>query len=121
MLGYDGEDLTDIEATVDLLKDAPPDQFLTTLSYPIKGTPYFEQVADRVIALTPWDEGSDRDFTVAGRRSRRFYRHATRWMTNEVAWQKQRRSKNYPKMTSAFIAAKVGRLGMLMTKDEVEG
>ena len=122
MLGYEGEDLTDIEATVDLLKAAPPDQFLTTLSYPIKGTPYFEQIADRVIALKPWDEGSDRDFTVAGRRSRRFYRHATRWMTNEVAWQKQRQSprKNFSKMTSTFIAAKVGRLGMLLTKNEVE-
>jgi len=122
MLGYEGEDLTDLEATVEHLKAAPPDQFLTTLSYPIKGTPYYDQVAGRVIALKPWDEGSDRDFTVAGRRSRRFYRHATRWMTNEVAWHRQRRNghTNVAKMTRAFIAAKVGRLGMLMTKNERE-
>ena len=81
-----------------------------------------ERLADRVIALKPWDEGSDRDFTVAGRRSRRFYRYATRWMINEVAWHKQRRSakKNFPKMARSFLGAKVGRLGMLMTKNEVE-
>jgi len=122
MLGFEGEDLSDIEATVEHLKAAPPDEFLTTLSYPIKGTPYYEQVADRVIALKPWDEGSDRDFTVAGRRSRRFYRYANRWMIHEVAWHKQRRSakKNFPKMARSFIGAKVGRLGMLMTKNEVE-
>ena len=122
MLGFEGEDLSDIEATVEHLKAAPPDQFLTTLSYPIKGTPYYEQVADRVIALKPWHEGSDRDCTVAGRRSRRFYRFANRWMINEVAWHKQRRSakKNLPKMAQSFIGAKVGRLGMLMTKNEVE-
>ena len=122
MLGFEGEDLSDIEATVEHLKAALPDQFLTTLSYPIKGTPYYEQVADRVIALKPWDEGSDRDLTVAGRRSRRFYRYANRWMVNEVAWHKQRRSakKNFPKMARSFIGAKVGRLGMLMTKNEVE-
>ena len=122
MLGYEGEDLSDIEATVEHLKAAPPDQFLTTLSYPIKGTPYYDQVADRVIPLKPWDEGSDRDLTVAGRRSRRFYKHATRWMVNEVSFHKQRRSatKNFPKMARSFVGAKVGRLGMLMTKNEVE-
>jgi radical SAM superfamily enzyme YgiQ (UPF0313 family) len=122
MLGYDGEELVDIEATVEHLKAAVPDRLLTTVAYPIKGTPYYEQVADRIIPLKPWAEGSDRDLTVAGRHSRRFYQFATRWMVNEVAWQKQRQSdrRDYRKMAKAFVNAKIGRAGMLLTQNELE-
>jgi radical SAM superfamily enzyme YgiQ (UPF0313 family) len=45
MLGYEGEEGPDLAATVDHLKKADPDVFLTTVSYPIKGTPYYDDVA----------------------------------------------------------------------------
>jgi radical SAM superfamily enzyme YgiQ (UPF0313 family) len=122
MLGYDGEEVEDLRASVDLLKRSDPDLFLTTVAYPIKGTPYYQDVADRVIALKAWDEGSDRDFTVAGRHSRRFYEHATRWMVNEVALHKQRRSgeRKVARMAKAFVNVQRGRAGMLLTQHEVE-
>ena len=56
MLGYDGEERSDLEATVEHLKEAGPDTFLTTVAYPIKGTPYYQTVADRVIARQAWDD-----------------------------------------------------------------
>ncbi len=122
MLGYDGEELEDLQASVDLLKRSNPDTFLTTVAYPIKGTPYYKDVADRIIALKSWDEGSDRDFTVAGRHSRRFYRHATRWMVNEVNLHKGRQGQkqNYPQLAKAFVNLQLGRAGMLLTQREVE-
>ncbi len=122
MLGYEGEEETDLKQTVDLLKGAPPDIFLTTLSYPIKGTPYYKTVQDRVIPLKPWHEGSDRDFTVAGRRSRRYYQHANRWMVHEVAFERARQQPrpDYATMATAFLKAKAGRLGMWATRHEVE-
>jgi radical SAM superfamily enzyme YgiQ (UPF0313 family) len=122
MLGYDGEEMEDLQASVDLLKRSDPDLFLTTVAYPIKNTPYYQDVADRVIALKSWDEGSDRDFTVAGRHSRRFYQHATRWMVNEVEFHKQlkHRQRNVPKLAKTFINAQRGRAGMLLTQREVE-
>jgi anaerobic magnesium-protoporphyrin IX monomethyl ester cyclase len=122
MLGYDGEDLSDLQATVDHLKASNPDVFLTTVAYPIKGTPYYENVSDKVIPLKPWNEGSDRDFTVAGRHSRRYYDFATRWMVNEVAWHQQRQNgdRSLPKMAKAFVNAKIGRAGMMLTQHEVE-
>ena len=43
MWGYEGEEPADIEATVEHVKDCAPDVFLTTVSYPIKGTPYYER------------------------------------------------------------------------------
>ncbi len=49
MWGYEGEELEDIEATVEHVKaDAIPDIFFTTVSYPIKGTGYFDKVRERV-------------------------------------------------------------------------
>ena len=122
MLGYEGEERQDLEATVEHLKQAGPNTFLTTVAYPIKGTPYYASVADRVISRRAWDQGSDRDYTVAGRHSPRYYNFATRWMVNEVALHRQRHSgpRSYPRLAKSFVNAKLGRLGMLLTEREVE-
>ncbi|MFZ0546117.1 MAG: radical SAM protein, partial [Candidatus Promineifilaceae bacterium] len=84
MLGYEGEELSDIEATVDHLKKSNPDVFLTTVAYPIKGTKYYSKVTDRILTHLDWEARTDRDLGVVGRFSSRFYDHATRWMVNEV-------------------------------------
>jgi hypothetical protein len=84
MWGYEGEDLSDIEATIGHVRRTQPDIFLTTVAYPISGTPYFEEVAKRVSAPTPWAQGSDREFRIRGRHSRRFYGNADRLLKAEV-------------------------------------
>jgi anaerobic magnesium-protoporphyrin IX monomethyl ester cyclase len=88
MWGYEGEEMSDIEATVEHVKKSRPDIFFTTVAYPIKGTPYFKQVQDRVIQIAPWTKTSDREMDVAGRRSREFYQHADRLLRDEVALSK---------------------------------
>jgi anaerobic magnesium-protoporphyrin IX monomethyl ester cyclase len=85
MWGYDGEDLSDIEATVEHVKSCRPDVFLTTVSYPIKGTPYYDQVAPKLVSIRDWAESTDRDFRIAGRHSRRFYQFADQLLKHEVA------------------------------------
>jgi anaerobic magnesium-protoporphyrin IX monomethyl ester cyclase len=84
MWGYEGEDLEDIAATVEHVKASNPDIFFTTVSYPIKGTGYFEKVRDRVELPIAWAEASDRDHLVAGRRGRDYYRLADQWLRDEV-------------------------------------
>jgi len=84
MWGYEGEELEDIEATVQHVKRTNPDIFFTTVAYPIKGTPYFAEVAGRVEALNPWKVSSDREFRLRGRHSRRFYSFADRLLRSEV-------------------------------------
>jgi len=84
MWGYVGESLDDIEATVEHVKRSNPDVFLTTVSYPIKGTPYFADVASQVVDSKPWAEGSDRDYRIRGRHSRRFYQFADQLLRGEV-------------------------------------
>jgi len=122
MLGYEGETIKDLEETVEHLKISNPDVFLTTVAYPIKGTPYYSTVESRILADKSWQERSDRDLTVAGRYSRRFYSFATRWMVNEVALNKAKINRNTSLMRRLKLEANVrmGRLGMELTKGQVE-
>ena len=84
MWGYEGEELEDIAATVEHVKRSNPDVFLTTVSYPIKGTGYFAKVCDKVALPLAWADGSDRDYVVGGRRGRDYYKLADRWLRSEV-------------------------------------
>lgn len=115
MLGYEGEEMSDLQATVDHLKKTSPDIFLTTVSYPIKGTPYYAAVADRVAAPKPWHQSTDRDLIIRGRPVRRYYDFARRWMTAEVAKDQQWRRGQYASAARSASSAIVGRLGMAMT------
>ncbi|HLE26983.1 MAG TPA: radical SAM protein [Anaerolineales bacterium] len=121
MLGYEGEEVADLEATTEHLKLAKPDTFLTTVAYPIKGTPYYAEVEARVLARAEWDKVSDRDLTVQGRYSRRFYSFATRWMVNAVALHREWRGPRRPLSLARTLAnTALGRAGMMLTRHERE-
>ncbi len=85
MWGYEGEELQDIEATIAHVKRTDPDVFFTTVAYPIKGTPYFKSISDRLVQVKPWAQSSDREIEVRGRRSRNFYDCVDRLLRDEVA------------------------------------
>jgi anaerobic magnesium-protoporphyrin IX monomethyl ester cyclase len=84
MWGYEGEELDDIEATIKHVSVSKPDIFFTTVSYPIKGTPYYQKVADRLVQLKPWGTSSDREIKIKGRHSRTFYSYADKLLKDEV-------------------------------------
>jgi anaerobic magnesium-protoporphyrin IX monomethyl ester cyclase len=84
MWGYEGEELQDIEATIDHVKRSDPDIFFTTVAYPIKGTPYYQRVQSSLVQLKAWGESSDRELTLRGRRSARFYEFADHLLRDEV-------------------------------------
>lgn len=84
MWGYEGEQMEDIAATVEHVKQSDPDVFFTTVSYPIKGTPYFDTVKDKVSLPQAWAETTDRDYFIGGRKGRDYYRLADVWLRNEV-------------------------------------
>lgn len=122
MLGYEGEEIRDIEETVEHLKQSRPNIFLTTVSYPIKGTTYYESVADKVTTDLAWDQRSDRDLGVEGRFSAEFYAHATRYMVNEVNLHKARLdgTHNVAQLGKLYLNAKRGRMGMTRTQHQRE-
>lgn len=92
MWGYEGEELQDIEATIDHVKRTDPDIFFTTVAYPIKGTPYYERTANQLVQLKPWRQSSDRELVLRGRRSPEFYSFADRLLRNEVQLARLRRT-----------------------------
>ncbi len=122
MLGYDGETIADLEETVEHLKKSNPDIFLTTVAYPIKGTPFYQQVEDRILTDKAWDQRSDRDLTIAGRGSRRYYRFATRWMVSEVALHRANTNggTSLQRRIKWAANARIGRAGMWLTRRERE-
>jgi radical SAM superfamily enzyme YgiQ (UPF0313 family) len=92
MWGYEGEELEDIEATIEHVKRSDPDIFLTTVAYPIKGTPYYSQMTNSLVQVKPWAESSDRELSLQGRRSPEFYGYADRLLQNEVQLARIQRS-----------------------------
>jgi radical SAM superfamily enzyme YgiQ (UPF0313 family) len=92
MWGYEGEELQDIEATIEHVKRTDPDIFFTTVSYPIKGTPYYERVASSLVQLKPWGISSDRELALRGRRSTQFYENADSLLQREVQLARLRRT-----------------------------
>ncbi len=122
MWGYEGEELSDIEATVEHVKKTDPDIFFTTVAYPIKGTPYFSEVAQRVDTFKPWDIGSDREARIRGRHSRRFYGFADALLRSEV--ELERLQHNVDADVSAIASLqrdiKDARAGLRASAVEVE-
>ena len=119
MWGYDGEQIEDIEATIEHVKACSPDIHLTTVAYPIKNTGYFERSAERVVLDRDWAEATDRDYRIRGRHSRRYYKLADQWLNNEVS------AANLEAADAAGAAlkrriAKEARAAMLGVAAEVE-
>ena len=85
------------------------------MSYPIKGTPYYAAVADRLASPKPWHQSTDRDLIIRGRPVRRYYDFARRWMTAEVAKDQHWQRGQYASAARSASSALVGRLGMAMT------
>jgi anaerobic magnesium-protoporphyrin IX monomethyl ester cyclase len=122
MWGYEGEELDDIEATIKHVSTSQPDIFFTTVSYPIKGTPYFKKVSDRLVQLKPWGTGSDREIKIKGRHSRNFYNYADKLLRNEV---QLARLAGTPASDSHLAAGlrqeiQIARAGLISSHTEVE-
>lgn len=120
MLGYEGEQESDLLATAEHLKRAAPDVFLTTVAYPIKGTEFYARVEPRIVNGRPWAQRSDRDLGLAGRRSRRYFDFARRFLDGEVARDRHWRAGRYLRALRAAARAGLGRAGMALFAHERE-
>lgn len=84
MLGYPGETEQDIVETIEHLKVCQPDHYTVTTTYPITGTPLYNEVKDRLTVEPAWSSSTDRDLDFERTYPRRYYEHALRRMYNEV-------------------------------------
>lgn len=93
MLGYPGEDESDIKETLAHLKYSDPDLFTITVAYPIKGTPLYSEVEHLFTESLPWESTTDRDIDFKRRYKRAYYNRAIQWINSEMEYQ---RRKNEP-------------------------
>jgi radical SAM superfamily enzyme YgiQ (UPF0313 family) len=122
MWGYEGEELDDVEATIQHVKKTDPDVFFTTVAYPIQGTPYSSRVAEQVERLKPWSVSSDREVRIRGRHSRHFYGLADQLLRSEVELERTRRKSGVGTSLIAELQNKVAdlRTGLHASSAEVE-
>lgn len=122
MWGYEGEELDDVEATIRHVSASQPDIFFTTVSYPIKGTPYYRQVESKLVQLAPWGKSSDREIKICGRHSRAFYAHADRLLREEVQLAKVSGADAQNKIGLEHLRQSIAstRQALLATQHEVE-
>jgi anaerobic magnesium-protoporphyrin IX monomethyl ester cyclase len=117
MLGYPGEEIADIDATISHLIETNPDTYLTTLAYPIKGTTLYNEVQETLIVADAWEKNTDRALSFKGRHSDRFYWFATRHLVNEVKFHKLRRDRrSLLPLVSTLAKSRAARIGMKLTE-----
>lgn len=72
--GYPGEEFIDIEMTLDLIRTCLPDHIGISVSYPLKGTPFYEKVASQMGDKRNWDDSGDLALIFPGKYHPDFYR-----------------------------------------------
>jgi radical SAM superfamily enzyme YgiQ (UPF0313 family) len=92
MVGYPGETWEDLKRSVALLRETHPDQFSTTIAYPLPGTTFYDQVKDRLPRQDEAQAGTEFDWNYTAENrllfqrdqySTAFYRRVIRWFQHE--------------------------------------
>jgi anaerobic magnesium-protoporphyrin IX monomethyl ester cyclase len=83
-LGYLGEELDDILATRRLVDEARPDDVGVSVSYPLPGTRFYEQVKEQLGSKTHWQESSDLEMMFSGTYISEFYRAVRNLLHDQV-------------------------------------
>jgi len=111
MVGYPGETWSDLKRSLRLLRRTRPDEFSTTIAYPLPGTPFYDEVRDHLTfegERTPdWTHTAEnRVLFKRGRFSTLFYRQVIRWFHSE--WRDARIRAGDHVSPSERIKAKLG-------------
>ncbi len=72
--GYPGEEWSDIEKTLALVRTAKPDDIGISVSYPLPGTPFYERVQSDLREKTNWTDSDDLDLMFRGAYPPDFYK-----------------------------------------------
>ena len=94
MLGYPGEEESDIKETLHHLKYSNPDYYTITVAYPIKGTPLYSEVENIFTEELPWETSTDRDIDFKRRYKRSYYAQAIKWINNEMLYLNHKKGIN---------------------------
>jgi anaerobic magnesium-protoporphyrin IX monomethyl ester cyclase len=83
MVGYPGETWADIQLTAKLLRETMPDEFSSTIAYPLPGTLFYDQVRERLAQAADWRYTAENRLLYRGQFNTRFYRWVQRLLRKE--------------------------------------
>jgi radical SAM superfamily enzyme YgiQ (UPF0313 family) len=72
--GYPGETWTDIQKTIQLVRETRPDDIGVSVSYPLPGTQFYERVREQLGGKTNWEDSEDLSMMFKGTYRSEFYR-----------------------------------------------
>jgi anaerobic magnesium-protoporphyrin IX monomethyl ester cyclase len=93
-LGYLNEQLDDILATRELIESLRPDDIGVSVSYPLPGTKFYEQVKQQLRDQTRWQESNDLAMMFEGTYVSEFYREIRDLLHDQVSMENVRRSED---------------------------
>ncbi len=99
--GYPGEEWTDIEQTLQMIRDCSPDDIGISVAYPLPGTGFYETVREELGTLHNWVDSNDLAMLYRGPFSTAFYRQLHRTIHTEYRGRR------------ALAELKQGRIGRL--------
>jgi anaerobic magnesium-protoporphyrin IX monomethyl ester cyclase len=98
--GYPSESQTDIEKTLQMVRDCKPDDIGMSVSYPLPGTKFFETVKQELGVKQNWIDSNDLDMLYHGPFSTAFYRQLHVVLHKEFrlrrGWDEIRRTVQHP-------------------------
>ncbi|MCG2610857.1 B12-binding domain-containing radical SAM protein [Flavobacterium sp. SM15] len=106
MVGYPGENDSDISQTIHYLKEANPTHYTITVAYPIKGTSLYNEVENAITIQPDWQTSTDRQIDFKRTYSRKYYDFAVSKVVSEVEFHKERLKHNSDKVRMLKLKVK---------------
>jgi anaerobic magnesium-protoporphyrin IX monomethyl ester cyclase len=103
-LGYLGEQLNDLLATRDLITAAAPDDIGVSVSYPLPGTKFYEQVKAQLGEKTHWQDSDDLAMMFRGAYDSDFYRSVRDLMHQQIVIQQSKGTATPEHYEQALVA-----------------
>ena len=97
--GYPGENRDDIDATIKMVLDLMPDEVGISISYPLPGTPFYENVKSQLREKQNWTDSDDLSTMFTGTYTSDFYKELHRYV--HVLYRKR---KGYHALRKLFRA-----------------
>jgi anaerobic magnesium-protoporphyrin IX monomethyl ester cyclase len=121
MLGYPGEELSEIYETIEFISELQPDQYLTTVAYPLRGTTMYREIKNHIIYSNGWESHLQKELDIKARFTKPLYDFATKKLASEYRkkqlWKSKRHflKQAYHGFRSVYCDYKIRRLEHITT------
>lgn len=103
--GYPGEEKEDIRLTIEMLKSLLPDNIGISVSYPLPGTIFYDNVKNQLSEKTNWKDSDDLDTMYKATFPRKYYKHLQRYAhyTYRLELYKQQSAQTWTSKTKRIL------------------